>query len=149
MKVNTKKTSIICISDSLNYDVGAYILDSSGQRIKSGAKMKVLGWHFSTKPNADAYINVLQRRFRQCYWILRHLKQNGFAQEDLIKVYTTMLRPVADYMQEIYHSMISDRQDEAIERLQTYALRCIFGHRLSSGTGGPVHASGSDSGGGR
>ena len=37
------------------------------------------------------------------------------------------MRPVADYMQEIYHSMLTDAQDEAIERLQSHALECIYG----------------------
>ena len=34
-------------------------------------------------------------------------------------------------MMEVYHSMINDEQDESIERLQTHALRCIFGPRVS------------------
>ena len=46
-------------------------------------------------------------------------------------VYTSIVRPVADYMMEVYHSMITDAQDEAIERLQTHALRCIYGARIS------------------
>ena len=32
---------------------------------------------------------------------------------------------------EVYHAMITDSQDEAIERLQTHALKCIFGPRIS------------------
>lgn len=46
-------------------------------------------------------------------------------------MYSSMLRPVADYMSEVYHSMITDAQDESIKRLQTRALRCIFGGRIS------------------
>ena len=93
--------------------------------------MKVLGWHFSSSPNATAYIEVLKRRFRERYCVLRHLKRNLFSTEDLIKVYTSIVRPVADYMMIVYHSMITDSQDEALERFQTHALKCIFGPRLS------------------
>ena len=32
---------------------------------------------------------------------------------------------------EVYHAMITDQQDEAIEWLQTHALRCIFGPWIS------------------
>ena len=131
MKVNTAKTGMVYISDSLNARTGAFILDSEGGRIESGPGLKVLGWHFSDRPTADAQIEVLKRRFRERYWVLRHLKHNCFNTEDLIKVYKTMLRPVADYMSEVYHSMITDAQDEAIERLQTHALSCIFGPRIS------------------
>ena len=34
-------------------------------------------------------------------------------------------------MLEVFHSMMSDSQDEALERLQTHALKCIFGPGLS------------------
>ena len=119
------------VSDSLNYRTSAYILDRDGVRIESGDKMKILGFHFSSRPTVDAHIEVLKRRFRQRYWTLRHLKHNGFAEKDLVTVYTTMVRPVADYMMEVYHSMLTDSQDEALERFQTHALKCIYGHRLS------------------
>ena len=131
MRVNAAKTTMVCISDALNFRARAFIEDRDGVRIESGAKMKLLGWHFSDKPTPALYLEVLKRRFRERYWTLRHLKHNGFTEEDLVRVYTAVLRPVADYMQEIYHSMITDRQDEELERLQTHALRCIYGPGLS------------------
>ena len=94
--------------------------------------MKVLGWHFSDRPNVTAQVDALKRRFRERYWVLRHLKKNDFTTEDLLKVYTTIVRPVADYMQEVYHSMLTDAQDEEIERLQSHALKCIFGAGTSA-----------------
>ena len=131
MKVNTAKTNMICVSDCLNHMARSYILDSDGNRIESSDKMKILGWHFSSKPTVEAHVNVLKRRFRERYWILRHLKHNGFSESDLLRVYTVIVRPVADYMMEIYHSMLTDAQDEAIERLQTHALKCIFSPKIS------------------
>ena len=132
MKVNAAKTNMICISDSQNFKADCYILDSDQNRIQSSDKMKVLGWHFSPKPNASAYIEVLARRFRERYWTLRHLKHNGFTSAELVHVYTSIIRPVADYMMEVYHSMLTDRQDEMVERLQMHALKCIFGPRISA-----------------
>ena len=132
MKVNTSKTTSLCISDAQNFVPETYFFDADGIRIASTDKLKMLGWHFSSKPTVDAYIAVLKRRFRERYWMLRHLKHNGFSQDDLVKVYTTMVRPVADYMMEIYHSMMTDIQDQEVERLQTHALKCIFGARLSA-----------------
>ena len=32
---------------------------------------------------------------------------------------------------EVFHPMMTDRQDEELERLQTHALKCIFGPGLS------------------
>ena len=131
MKLNAKKTNMLCISDSLNFKARCYIEDRDGVRIESTEKMKMLGWHFSSRPTVAAYIDVLKRRFRERYWTLRHLKLNGFTEPDLVKMYTSIVRPVADYMMEVYHSMLTDRQDEEIERLRTHALRCIYGPRIS------------------
>lgn len=55
------------------------------------------------------------------------MKHAGFNRDELAKVYRTMVRPVADYMSVVYHSMMTDRQDEEVERLQSQALKFIYG----------------------
>ena len=80
----------------------------------------------------SAHLEVVKRRFRERYWTLRHLKHNGLIDEDLVKVYCSVIRPVAEYMLEVFHSMMTDSQDEALERLQTHAVKCIFGPAISS-----------------
>ena len=77
---------MICISDNQNFKTGAYIYDWEGVKIQSGPAHNVLGWHFLEKPTPDAQIEVLKRRFRERYWVLHHLKHNGFSNEDLVKV---------------------------------------------------------------
>ena len=42
-------------------------------------------------------------------------------------MYTTIIRPVADYACVMYHSSLTDQQDEELDRLQNNALKCIFG----------------------
>ena len=42
-------------------------------------------------------------------------------------VYRTVVRPVLDYCAVIYHPMLTDEQDQAVERLQAQALKCIYG----------------------
>ena len=69
---------------------------------------------------------------RQRYWMLRNLKRNGFDMDELVQVYKTMLRPVVDYGSVVYHSSLSDKQDELFERLQSHALKCIFGAGMSA-----------------
>ena len=76
------------------------------------------------------HVQVLSGRFRSRFWVLRHLRNAGFNEEELVKVYKTILRPVADYLCVFYHSILTDEQDEQIERLQVQALKCIFGWRV-------------------
>ena len=63
--------------------------------------------------------------------MLRNLKNSGFTNEELVTVYKTMIRPVADYGCVVYHSSLSDQQDELLDNLQNGALRCIFGPGIS------------------
>lgn len=62
--------------------------------------------------------------------MLRNLKNNGYTEEELVTVYKMMVRPVADYGCVADHSSITDKQDEAIDRLQNNALKCIIGPGL-------------------
>ena len=59
------------------------------------------------------------------------MKNFGFTKEDLCKVYRNIVRPVADYCAVVYHSMLSNEQDELLDQCQAHALRCIFGKDLS------------------
>ena len=93
--------------------------------------MKVLGFHFSREPTVARHVDALCRRFRQKYWVLIHLRKFGFNESELVKVYKSIVRPVADYCSVVYHSMMSDQLDERLERCQQHALRCIFGYGLS------------------
>ena len=46
--------------------------------------------------------------------------------------YKTILRPVIDYGCPVYHSSLTDGQDERLERLQDHALKCIYGTEKSA-----------------
>ena len=73
----------------------------------------------------------VKRKFQTRYWMLRNFKKSGFTNEELVTVYTTMIRPTADYGAVVYHSSLSNQQDELIDNLQNAALHCIFGPGIS------------------
>ena len=127
MVVNTKKTGMLVISGAQSYKPEAHIFDSDGTRIDSGDSLKMLGFHFSGQSNVHAHIKILCRRFRQQMWVLTHLCRFGFSEEELVRVYKSIVRPVADYCCVIYHYILTDYEDEEIDRLQAQALKRIFG----------------------
>ena len=94
--------------------------------------MKVLGMCFSNKPTMEAHVQWLQSAVRRHYWTLKNLKLSGFSEEELVRVYTTTIRPVLDYGAVIYHSSLTDQQDEGLERQQNHMLKCIFGAEESA-----------------
>ena len=124
---NAKKTSMICVSDSLSYSADAYILGADQERIGSQDSIKALGMQFSNRPTMDEQVKSITKKFRLRFWTLRNLKNSGFSSEELVKVYKTIIRPVAGYGAVVYHSSLTDEQDEALNRLQNHALKCIFG----------------------
>lgn len=65
-------------------------------------------------------------------WTLRNLKNSGFTNEELVRVFSTIIRPVIEYVAVMYHSSLTDEQDEAIENLQNAALKMIYGPGISA-----------------
>ena len=95
-------------------------------------RFKVLGMHFSNRPIMAAHVSWIQKSFRARFRMLRNLKASGFSAEELIRVYKTMIRPVADYGAIVYHSSITDEQDELLDNLQNHGLKCVYGPGISA-----------------
>ena len=106
---------MLCVSDASSYKAIAHIIDSHGGRIEAGGLMKILGFHFLGKPTIHAHVDALRKRFRRRYWCLYHLRRAGFDDEELARVYRTVILPLADYCAIVYHSMLTDEQDQIVE----------------------------------
>ena len=132
MIVNSSKTGLLCVSDSMSYKAEAFIVDGDGTRINSVDSLKVLGFTFSSKPTVGEHVDSVCKRIRQRTWALRHLSKTGFTQTELVQVYTSLILPIADYCAPAYHSLTTDIQDQLLERAQTGALRAIYGYGRSA-----------------
>ena len=127
MVVNSAKTKVLCISDAQMYTARSFFRDDDGNEIRSGERMKILGFHMDSRPSCHAHVESLKNRMRETVWVLRHLGRAGFSESELATVYTTVIRPILDYCAVIYHPMITDEQDQIIERMQAQALKSIYG----------------------
>ena len=131
MRVNSSKTKVLCVSDSRTYEAAAFITDPQGNEIDSVDKLKILGVHFSSKPDMSEQVQAICRKFRSRVWILRHLHHNGFCEADLLKVYKSVILPCHDYCSNVYHSSLTLSQTVILERLQAKALKAIYGFEPS------------------
>ena len=59
MKVNAKKTAMICTSGAQSYKAKAFVVGADGQAVNSGERMKVLGFHLSSSPTIHAHIDAM------------------------------------------------------------------------------------------
>ena len=80
-----------------------------------------------------AHVEVLRKRVRRLYWNLYYLREHSFRQDDLVAVFKSILRPVLDYCCPVFHPLLTEEQDEILERLQSYALRITYGNGMSAG----------------
>ena len=128
MRVNSAKTVVLVISDSRTYEAAAYIEDAEGSLIHSVKNMKVLGVHFSAKPDMSAQVQSICSKIRSRIWYLRHLYHNGFNQDELLAVYKSTILPCHDYCSSVYHSSLTLSQTIQLERLQSKALKAIYGY---------------------
>ena len=63
MRVNNKKTQLLCISPQVDQEQKTFIETPDGSKIESGDRLKILGFHFGPKPNVDAHVDALIRNF--------------------------------------------------------------------------------------
>ena len=131
MSVNSAKTLIMCISDARTYQAEAFIEDAEGNRTNSAPAMKVLGVHFSNRPDVSAQVEQLCKKMRGRIWMLRHLHHNGFNEAELLAIYKSCILPIHDYCSNVYHSSLTLSQSIVIERMQAKALKAIYGYEPS------------------
>ena len=132
MVVNESKTQLLCVSDSLNFRTMAFIKDSEGNVIECADSMRILGFHLSGRTGVSKHVEETTKRVRKKFWVLYHLRRLGFTEKELVDVYKCNILPSFDYCCPVYHSLLTDIQDQALERAQVGALRCIFGYGLSA-----------------
>ena len=131
LRVNTDKTTLLAISGAISYEARAHLYDSQNTRIDSTDTLKVLGFTFNKTGTIHDQVEILCKRFRARTWALRDLRKSGFTQEELLRVYTTTIRPIIEYSSVVYHSMLSKEQSDYIEKQQCRALKNIYGSDIS------------------
>ena len=127
MKLNEKKTTLLCINAARTYKPISYINLGGGDVVLSGKSMKLLGFHFDCSPSAGAHVKSVLKKVRYRTWMIYHLKRLGMTPPGLINVYCSLIRPCFDYASVVYNSMLTKTQSEALERQQRKVLKIIYG----------------------
>ena len=126
MKINPKKCAV------LNYKfnkqpVSLPPVSIDGIQLKQESSVTLLGaklsddlkWSLNTE-------NIITKCSAKLY-MLSKLKAFKVSRHDLVKIWTTFIRPTTEYVAPLWHSSITAKETEKIERLQKRALRSIMG----------------------
>lgn len=97
-------------------------------KIKNANNMKVLGFQLSSAPDMAAQVAEIKRKYRSRLWILKHLAHWGLRKPDLLCVYQSVILPCHDYCSVVYHLSLTSLQSDQLERLQSQALKSIYGY---------------------
>ena len=124
MRVNAKKTQLVCLSIENGYQSTASI--TAGEDMIVGKdNMKLLGFQLSVGMHAQ--VQFIREKFRRSFWSLINLRQAGMIGDQLFSMYTVFVRPLIETNAVVYHAMINKGQSQDIERLQKLVLRLCYG----------------------
>ena len=115
--------------DALTYKARAFIEDRDGVKLGSGGSLKILGFHLDSRPTCHAHVEALHKKVQETVWVLCHLKTSCFNEKKLVTVYKTVVRLVLDYWCVVYRLILTDEQDQIVERLQAQTHKTYMGTR--------------------
>ena len=130
MQINSSKTKILCINVAKNSHLNSYINLNDFDQARGDDEMKMLGFMFGRRPNAEANTAYIRKKLYGKQWIIRHLKKAGISQSKLVEVYKCYIRPVIEYLSNVYHALLSEELSKDIKNMQRSALRLIFGNSI-------------------
>lgn len=130
MRVNPDKTQTLCISSATSKTSSSFI-NFENKRIESGPHLKILGFHFDTRPTVAYHVLVMISKARNRLWTLRFLKKSGLSENELLHVYKVFIRPILDFAVPTYHPQLTAEMSSNIEHIQASAMKIIFGRLVS------------------
>ena len=126
MRVNERKTQMLCIHANHNNIISSYINADNG-KIESTDYLRILGFDFNNEPNAIFHVLGVIDKLYGKLWTLRFLKKSGMSQNNLLQIYCSVLRPSAEYSSIIYNSLIPEYVSAKLEAVQRQAMKIIYG----------------------
>ena len=75
MKINAAKAQMLCINVATNLRVNTYINLNDHDQITGKEELKMLGFTFRRRPNADVHIKTVSRKVYGRLWTIKHLQK--------------------------------------------------------------------------
>ena len=128
MRINTTKTKemVICFRrDSTFVDSLPYIY-MNGHYIERVSQAKVLGVTISSDLSWNAHVDEIISKARKRVYMIYQLKRAGINQNDLIRIYVSVIRPVVEYACPVWHTNLPKYLSDNIEIIQKRCLKTIF-----------------------
>jgi hypothetical protein len=124
MQLNQDKTKEMVIGFSKKAcDIPPLTINGSQiERVKSTT---LLGVTLMDNLSWEAHINKICTKGFQRIYFLCLLRRTGVCPDDILQVYTSVVRPTVEYACEVWHTHLTVEQDNALEQIQRRALSIV------------------------
>ena len=95
-------------------------------------KTKLLGYWLTSDMKPSVHIEFIVRKCISRLWTIRQLKKTGVCNTDIIKFYTTMIRSVLETNCVVFNSMLTQEEEDDIERVQFIVTLILLGPKFTN-----------------
>ena len=86
---------------------------------------KLLGINMTHKFDWALRINIICKKASKRLYYLRNLKRSGLSEKELVQVYLSMKRPVAEYACQVWATSLTQASSDELEAIQKRAFKII------------------------
>ena len=127
MRLNSEKCKEMIIDFSRNYSLtsGIQSVTIGEQVLERVEHAKMLGVTFSNNLTWSKHVDNIVSKAGKRVYMLYQLKRAGIRQNDLVKMYVSIIRPVLEYACPVWSTSLPTYLSDAIEMIQKRVLRSI------------------------
>ena len=128
MRINTTKTKemVICFRRDRTFVDSLPYIYMNGNYIERVSQAKVLSVTISSDLSWNAHVDEIISKARKRVYMIYQLKRAGINQNDLIRIYVSVIRPVVEYACPVWHTNLPKYLSNNIEIIQKRCLKTIF-----------------------
>lgn len=89
-------------------------------------QFKLLGVVVNNQLKWGDHVDYICSKINKRLYFLKHLKRADLSSEDLLTYYRSVIRPVAEYACQVWHSSLTAAQSRQLEQLQRRAVKIIY-----------------------
>ena len=126
MKINESKCNVINFNFSSKNNPPQN-LELNNNQIASVDRIKLLGVIITNDLRWRENTVEIEKKVNKKFYQLSKLRQFGMKQDELLKTWKTLLRPITEYAAPLWHSSLLECDKRILENLQKKALGLILG----------------------
>ena len=126
-RLNSEKCKEMIIDFSRNYSLtsGIQSVTIGEQVLERVEHNKMLGVTISNNLTWSKHVDNIVSKAGKRVYMLYQLKRAGISQNDLVKIYVSIIRPVLEYACPVWSTSLPKYLSDAIEMFQKHVLRSI------------------------